>query len=152
MPLTTVNGKLPLIITNIEHLKMKTLTLKTFSTDDVTIGKLYHDEELICHTIERSWVSNAVNESCIPAGEYLVKMTNSPKYGPSYEVKNVPGRSHILFHKGNTAEDTRGCILPVSKISVFKDCIGGYSSKFAYDRFMNLMHGESFRLNIERFL
>lgn len=152
MPLTTINGKIPLIITNIEYLKMKILTLKTFSTENVTIGKLYYDDEFICHTIERPWLSNAVNESCVPEGEYLVKMTNSPKYGPTYEVKNVPCRSHILFHKGNTTKDTRGCILPVSKIDVFEDYIGGYSSKSAYDRFMNLLRGESFRLNIQRLL
>jgi len=38
MPLTTENGKLPVIVTDLEQLKMKKLTLKTFSTDDVTIG------------------------------------------------------------------------------------------------------------------
>ena len=27
-------------------------------------------------------------------------------------VRDVPGRDHILFHPGNTAADTRGCILP----------------------------------------
>lgn len=26
-------------------------------------------------------------------------------------LERVPGRSHILFHAGNTAEDTEGCIL-----------------------------------------
>ncbi len=26
-------------------------------------------------------------------------------------VENVPQRKYILFHRGNTAKDTRGCIL-----------------------------------------
>ncbi len=152
MPLTTKNGKLPVIVTDLEQLKMKKLTLKTFSTDDVTIGKLYNGNNLICYTVERPWLDNVANESCIPEGEYTVKMTNSPRFGPTYEVKNVPGRTHILFHKGNTVKDSLGCILPVSNITVFDGRIGGASSKFAYDRLMNLLHAETFILKIERTL
>ena len=152
MPLTTKNGKLPVIVTDLEQLKMKKLTLKTFSTDDVTIGKLYNGNNLICHTVERPWLDNVANESCIPEGEYTVKMTNSPRFGPTYEVKNVPGRTHILFHKGNTVKDSLGCILPVSNIGVVFNTIGGSSSKFAYDRLMNLLHAETFILKIERTL
>ena len=152
MPLTTVNGKLPVLVTDLEQLKMKKLTLKTFSTDDVTIGKLYDGSRLICYTVERPWLDNVANESCIPEGEYIVKMTNSPRFGPTYEVKNVPGRTHILFHKGNTVKDSLGCILPVSNIGVVFNTIGGASSKFAYDRLMNLLHAESFTLKIQRIL
>ena len=148
--LKTTNGKLPLIITNIEHLKMKRLKLITFSVDSVTIGKLYDGKELICHTVERPWINNARNTSCIPAGNYLVKLTNSPKFKVCYEVKNVPGRSHILFHKGNSVNDSLGCILPVSTIDVFEGKICGLSSGRAYTRMMNHLNGESFNLTIER--
>ncbi len=153
MPLTIVNGKIPLIITNIEHLKvkkMKQLKLITFSVDSVTIGKLYDGKEVICDTIERPWVNNAINTRCIPAGNYVVKLTNSPKYKVCYKVKNVPGRSHILFHKGNSVNDSLGCILPVSTIDVFEGKIGGLSSGRAYTRMMNHLNGESFNLTIER--
>jgi hypothetical protein len=51
----------------------------------------------------------------IPAGEYhcgLHGWANEPvKIKKVWEVLNVPGRSAILFHAGNTDEDTRGCIL-----------------------------------------
>ena len=59
---------------------------------------------------------------CIPEGTYEVSITvKSPTYSQkaSYawcggylpRLKNVPGRSGILIHSGNTADHTRGCIL-----------------------------------------
>ena len=130
---------------------MKQLKLITFSVDSVTIGKLYDGKELICHTVERPWLNNARNESCIPAGEYVVKLTNSPRFGVTYEAKDVPSRTHILFHKGNSIDDSLGCILPVSTIDVFKGKIGGLSSGRAYTQMMNHLNGESFNLTIERY-
>lgn len=50
----------------------------------------------------------------IPAGTYTVKLmpaAANPKHGESWEVQNVPGRTDILFHAGNDAEDSEGCIL-----------------------------------------
>lgn len=56
-------------------------------------------------------MDNQQNISCIPAGTYICKRVISPKFGETFEVTYVPGRSHILFHKGNLAEDTHGCII-----------------------------------------
>jgi len=114
------------------------------------MGKLYHDKELICHTFELPWLKNARNVSCIPAGEYLIKMTNSNKFGPSYEVKSVVGRSNILIHKGNMVDDTQGCIMPVSGFGVNGGVWMGLSSRKAYTRLMHLLGGESHTLIIER--
>lgn len=50
----------------------------------------------------------------IPAGTYRVKLmpaAANPKHGESWEVQNVPGRTDILFHVGNDADDSEGCIL-----------------------------------------
>jgi len=52
-------------------------------------------------TLEREWHLNERNISCIPAGNYQCKRVQSPKFGNTFEVKDVPHRSHILFHKGN---------------------------------------------------
>lgn len=66
----------------------------------------------LCVTLENLWLDNKPNISCIPNGEYKVKLQDSPKYGPNmWTLQHVIGRSHILIHWGNTAEDTRGCIL-----------------------------------------
>lgn len=62
-------------------------------------------------TCEDDWLQNAPGESCIPAGIYECRWGTFPKHGRAVEVTGVPGRSAILFHSGNTEEDTRGCLL-----------------------------------------
>ena len=47
----------------------------------------------------------------IPAGKYNVSGNFSGKFGTNKIYLDVPGRSGIMFHGGNTAGDTRGCIL-----------------------------------------
>lgn len=47
----------------------------------------------------------------IPAGKYNVSGNLSGKFGTNKIYLDVPGRSGIMFHGGNTAGDTRGCIL-----------------------------------------
>ena len=49
--------------------------------------------------------------SRIPAGTYEVIKSNSPRYGLSFHIKAVFGRTHILIHAGNYKKDTKGCIL-----------------------------------------
>lgn len=76
---------------------------------------------LTCKTLELPWKNNERNESCIPAGEYLVKKTRSITFGECFEVTNVENRSAILIHAGNYKRDTKGCILPGDE---FKDIDG----------------------------
>ena len=76
-----------------------------------TYGVLLQGEIPFAVTLERPWLDNKPNESCIPAGKYECRMVESPKFGKTFEVTNVPGRSAILFHKGNIADDSHGCIL-----------------------------------------
>lgn len=90
---------------------MEAKLLRIEQTDEATIGILMTDGRARCMTLEPPWLNNKVNISCIPVGVYQVVRVNSPKYGETFMVKNVSGRSHILFHKGNTVNDTKGCIL-----------------------------------------
>ena len=62
-------------------------------------------------TVEQPWLENMQDVSCIPAGRYRCARVNSPRFGDTFEVTGVPGRSHVLFHRGNSIHDTRGCIL-----------------------------------------
>ncbi len=78
---------------------------------DGVFGVLLDDGVPFCVTLERPWLDNRRNVSCIPEGEHLCRRVNSPKFGNTFEVTDVPFRSHILFHKGNLKEDTHGCIL-----------------------------------------
>ena len=78
---------------------------------DGTFGVLKLDGKVFCVTLELPDKDNAPNVSCIPEGLYTCKKVNSPHFGQTYEISNVPGRSHILFHPGNTKTDTHGCVL-----------------------------------------
>lgn len=47
----------------------------------------------------------------IPKGTYDVTLKRSPSFGSNKVYLSVPGRTNILFHGGNTADQTKGCIL-----------------------------------------
>lgn len=78
---------------------------------------LYLDRALICHTVERPWKDNIRWESCIPEGEYNIRIRNGAKEGSRFKylhiaVLRVPDRSHILIHAANKPSDVTGCIAP----------------------------------------
>ena len=86
----------------------------TFSKNSV-IGELFINGELICDTLENPWQDNQRNISCIPEGEYPVRLRLARESASRdylhLLVQEVPNRDWILFHRGNTAKDTSGCIL-----------------------------------------
>lgn len=86
---------------------MKTLLLHRMeSGDQGTFGIIMDPESgFACYVAEPPWRENRPNDSCIPAGEYLVEPYESPHFGKVYHVKDVSGRSHILQHSGNVAGD-----------------------------------------------
>jgi len=48
----------------------------------------------------------------IPAGTFRLTKYQSPKFGISVPLLNeTPGHSYVEIHMGNTARDTRDCIL-----------------------------------------
>jgi len=86
----------------------------TFSENSV-IGELFLNGERMCDTLENPWLNNKKNVSCIPRGEYKVRL-RLPRESATRDyihllIEDVENRSYILFHRGNTAKDTRGCIL-----------------------------------------
>ena len=86
----------------------------TFSKKS-TIGELFLNGERICDTLENSWQDNQRNISCIPEGVYPVRL-RLPRESATRDylhllVQEVSNRDWILFHRGNTAKDTSGCIL-----------------------------------------
>lgn len=64
-----------------------------------------------CVTLELPWRDNQRRVSSIPDGHYRCARVNSPKFGDTFEITGVPGRSHVLFHAGNDTGDTEGCVL-----------------------------------------
>lgn len=75
------------------------------------LGVLHLNGRPIAVTLELAWRNNARNVSCIPLGRYRCVRTVSPRFGDTFAVVGVPDRSGIVFHAGNTAADTQGCIL-----------------------------------------
>ena len=95
--------------------KINLLLIRDTFTEESTIGELFLNGERFCDTLELPYRDNQRSISCIPAGEYKVRL-RLPRESATRDyihliVKDVPNRSHILFHIGNTAKDTIPCIL-----------------------------------------
>jgi hypothetical protein len=108
-----------------------------------TVGVLKIDKEVFCFTLEPKDLLNAINESCIPTGQYVCKRVNSPKFGNTFEVSNVPNRGNILFHAGNVAGDTLGCILEGSEVGKLKGERAVLNSGKTFKAFLDAMQGEN---------
>ncbi|MCR4288580.1 MAG: DUF5675 family protein [Deltaproteobacteria bacterium] len=121
---------------------MKTLKLIRIASDnDGTYGVLVDGLTPFAVTLERQWLDNAPNISCIPNGTYTCKRVNSPRFGETFEVMDVPNRSHILFHKGNTENATQGCILVGEQFESLHDKTAVLQSQHGYAEFMNRLSG-----------
>ena len=86
----------------------------TFS-EKSTLGELFLNGERMCDTLENPWIDNQRRISCIPEGEYDVRL-RLPRESNTRDyihllVKEVKDRDYILFHIGNFPKDTSGCIL-----------------------------------------
>ena len=91
------------------------LLIRDTFTEESTIGELFLNGERICDTLENPYLDNQRNISCIPEGVYPVRL-RLPRESATRDylhllVQEVPNRDWILFHRGNTAKDTSGCIL-----------------------------------------
>jgi hypothetical protein len=89
------------------------------------------------YTVERPWLDNAPSVSCIPQGTYICKNRKFHRGGyDAIEITNVPGRSHILFHKANLPMELAGCVAPTSTLGVYKKQWAGLNSSHAFRMLM----------------
>lgn len=94
-----------------------------------------------CTTLEDPWLGNSPEVSCIPSGLYICRRWRGVKYPNTFEVTNVPGRSAILFHGGNTHMDTKGCILLGSSYGIVNNLPAVTASQVVFRAFMQSMEG-----------
>jgi hypothetical protein len=91
------------------------LIVRDTFTDVSTVGRLFINGESFCDTLENPYINNERNISCIPEGSYKVRLRLARESATRdylhLLVQDVPNRDWILFHRGNTAKDTSGCIL-----------------------------------------
>lgn len=63
------------------------------------------------YTLERQWLDNQPNISCIPDGTYRAVVSYSPRFGRRlYLLCAVPNRSGIRIHPANLASQLNGCV------------------------------------------
>lgn len=107
-----------------------------------TNGTLFYSyksfDNFLCFTIELPWKANKRNISCIPEGQYEIEPRFSKRFKHHLMVKDVKGRSFILFHPANDAQrDLQGCIAPVT----YLNGIGkGVYSRDAMQKLMSLTY------------
>lgn len=126
---------------------MTQLTIKRVLQDNFgTHGNLYLNNLLdtfMCYTEELPWLDNEQGVSCIPDGMYECTRHNSPDHPNTWQVNNVPNRTEVLIHTGNTMKDTKGCIL----VGLIKtpEGVGNSVAALAY---LNTILPETFTLHI----
>lgn len=92
---------------------MKLLLKRIALKDNYTIGKLYIDGKYFCDTLEDAVRDVKIkHQTAIPKGIYKVVLTASPRFKRILpRLLNVPEFTGVLIHRGNTIDDTSGCIL-----------------------------------------
>ena len=119
-------------------------------TTNATFGVLLEEDIPFCVTLERPWLENKRSISCIPEGFYKCERVQSPRFGDTFEIEGVAGRSHILFHKGNLLDDTHGCVLVGEQFEPLKGENAILASGKAFAEFKKRTEGiHGFFLQIE---
>lgn len=138
---------------------MPTLELKRIACRPrlPTMGVLCIEGVPFALTLEREWKDNARGESCIPLGTYTCLRCrvspdyngDSPKFGDTFQVMDVPGRKNILFHKGNIESNSHGCILVGEQFGLIENHRAVLSSRAGFEEFKDILrHHDSFLLHV----
>lgn len=103
---------------------MKLKLERKYFKETYTIGNLYVDGIFFSNTLEDknrdvnkngkfdNGESKVYGKTCIPFGTYKIVVNMSPKFGRELpRLLDVSSFTGILIHRGNTAEDSAGCIL-----------------------------------------
>lgn len=128
------------------------LQLSRFKIDRFgAFSELYQENGvLFCYAIEHTYLFDHNWYPKVNPGTYKcirgVHTLSSGHQIETFEVIGVPGHDGILFHRGNTEENSEGCILLGS--SLRENTLFG--STKAFDRFMALQAGvQEFTLIVE---
>jgi hypothetical protein len=135
---------------------VRPLTIERGYTELGTFGTLTvrpdYGPEWECETVERPWINNEPNISCIPEGRYRIRRTRYNKGNagagyPAFEILDVTGRSLIKIHVANWPHDVEGCVGVGDKQAVIYDkrdgnsYAGVTSSGNTHTAFMGVMDG-----------
>jgi hypothetical protein len=124
-----------------------------------TYGALAIGDTPVCVSIEPPWRENERDVSCIPGGPLACPVVYQCVRGlhrleggepfETFEVIGVPGRSGILFHRGNIVRETRGCIIVGEAFNPVLGQPGVTDSGHAFAEFMSLFRlTDRFQLSV----
>lgn len=118
------------------------------SGDQGTFGRI-HTRGLTLFTVERPWLENRSNVSCIPTGIYRCVWTYSPRFNRKmYLVDGVPNRSGVRFHSANLASQLNGCVALGEKMGWLNRTKAVLLSAPAVRSFESHMAGQPFELEV----
>ena len=115
----------------------------TKDADTPTYGVLMNEGIPFALTLERPWLENMPKVSCILPGSYKAVRHLSPKFGETFLLCDVPGRSEILFHTGNIYSNSEGCILIGESFNRVLGEPGITGSKGGFKEFMSILEGKN---------
>ena len=141
---------------------MELLVVRYHKKPNYTIGKLFIDGEYFCDTLEDAdrGLANAMPTSqiqaakrkgttAIPTGRYLMELTLSPRFGRTLPIIiGVKGFDGIRIHRGNTHEDTEGCILVGENKAVGKVLNSANTENRLMERLQKINHTEQIYITI----
>lgn len=130
---------------------MKLVNLIRFCYAPIGTFGYAQTETGVIYTVERPWMSNIKNTSCIPEGEYACEKTFFHK--DNYDaigIKNVPNRDNVLIHIANYPTDVLGCIGVGSGIGSIKGRWAVLNSEATFKAFMAVYSKEPFKLVISQ--
>lgn len=108
-----------------------------------TLGKFVLPWTTLCYSLERPWLDNKENVSCIPEGIYLFERDYTGRF-KWWKCTHVQGRTDIEIHQGNYIKDSQGCILPC----MYLKGEVGYRSVDACNKILDMYGDEGFTLEI----
>lgn len=135
------------------------LMIKRIKFSEFGIFGILYDKNAarVCVTLEHAYPSDSplLWAPKVPPGKYIclrgehqLLRQNNPF--ETFEITNVPGHTAILFHVGNTNDDTAGCVLLGSGYNNLEFPRSIINSKLAFKKFMDLQSGvDRFNLEVE---
>lgn len=135
---------------------MKQVILLRYNSSDQGIKGYWYTQGFEARVLELPWRNNKPNMSCIPSGEYEVKIRHSKKFGVCYYIQDVQGRTWILVHSGNIAGDitkgyrthSSGCLLMGKYFGTLTGQRAVLLSRATLRKFIGFMNKEPFTLKI----
>lgn len=141
---------------------MELLVVRYHKKPNYTIGKLFINGEYFCDTLEDAdrGLANAMPTSqiqaakrkgttAIPTGRYLMELTLSQRFGRVLPILiGVKGFDGIRIHRGNTHEDTEGCILVGENKAVGNVLNSANTENRLMERLQKINHTEQIYITI----